>query len=104
MRFEAVLFDAAETLFTTRGSIGELYGGVARQCGSTADDASIQAAFLRQFQHSGPISTDTEKEWWRQVVHRVFSEVGMIENFDQFFEKVYDQFRDSRGWRLFPET
>jgi putative hydrolase of the HAD superfamily len=104
MKFESVLFDAAETLFTTRGSVGELYGVVARQYGSTADDASIQAAFVRQFQHSGPISTDTEKEWWRQVVHRVFTEVGMIANFTEFFDRVYDQFRDARGWRLFPET
>lgn len=104
MKFESVLFDAAETLFTTRGSVGELYGAIARQHGSNADDSSIQAAFVRQFQHSGPVSADTEKGWWRDVVHRVFSEVGMVPDFDRFFDQVYDQFRDSRGWRLFPET
>jgi hypothetical protein len=28
----------------------------------------------------------------------------MIEDFDLFFDEVYDLFRDSRGWMLFPET
>jgi putative hydrolase of the HAD superfamily len=28
----------------------------------------------------------------------------MVENFDNFFEKVYDTFRNSQGWMLFPET
>jgi putative hydrolase of the HAD superfamily len=34
----------------------------------------------------------------------VFGEVGMVRDFNRFFEQVYDQFRDSRGWVLFPET
>jgi putative hydrolase of the HAD superfamily len=28
----------------------------------------------------------------------------MIEDFDRFFEKVFDTFRGSQGWILFPET
>ncbi len=104
MTIDAVLFDAAETLFTTRGSVGEIYGLVAREFGCTAAFEEIQAAFVRQFRHSGPLSTDDEKTWWRDVVYRVFAEVGMIRDFNRFFETVYDQFRDSRGWMLFPET
>jgi putative hydrolase of the HAD superfamily len=101
---EAVLFDAAETLFTTRGSVGEIYGFVAREYGCTASFEEIQAAFVHQFRNSGPLSTSDEKGWWRDVVHRVFAEVGIVRDFNRFFEKVYDQFRDSRGWMLFPET
>ncbi len=104
MSIEAVLFDAADTLFTTRGSVGEIYGRVARDYGCTASFDHIQQAFTRQFRHSGPLSTDNEKAWWRDVVRRVFSEVGMIREFNRFFEQVYDQFRDSRAWILFPET
>ena len=37
-------------------------------------------------------------------MHRVFSEAGMVRDFDEFFEQVYDRFRDSQGWILFPET
>jgi putative hydrolase of the HAD superfamily len=104
MKFDAVLFDAAETLFTTRGSVGEIYSNVARNFGSTASPSEIQSAFERHFPRSGPLSTDNEKQWWKDVVHRVFTDVGMIEPFDAFFDQVYELFRDSRGWMLFPET
>ena len=104
MRFRAVLFDAAETLFTTRASVGEIYAGLARQYGSQADPKRIQAAFVRHFRGAGPLSVQDQKQWWKDVVYRVFNEVGMVENFDEFFERVYDKFRDSQGWMLFPET
>jgi putative hydrolase of the HAD superfamily len=91
-------------LFTTRGSVGEIYATVAQAYGSKAEPDAIQAAFLRQFRGAGPISVHDEKRWWKDIVHRVFAEVGMVENFDQFFERVYDTFRNSQGWMLFPET
>jgi len=104
MEFSAVLFDAAETLFTTRGSVGEIYGGVARRYGSQVEPEVIQAAFLRNFRGAGPLSLQDQKRWWKDVVYRVFNEVGMISNFDRFFDDVYERFRDSQGWILFPET
>lgn len=104
MNYDAVLFDAAETLFTTRGSVGTIYSGLAQKFGSTASPSEIQQAFNRSFQHSGPLTPDTEKQWWKDVVYRVFSDVGMVQDFDRFFDEVYDLFRDSRGWMLFPET
>jgi len=104
MKFDAVLFDAAETLFTTRGSVGEIYANVAREFGSTASPSDIQAAFEKHFPRTGPLSTDNEKHWWKDIVHRVFTEVGLMEKFDVFFDRIYDLFRDSRGWMLFPET
>jgi putative hydrolase of the HAD superfamily len=103
-RPRAVLFDAAETLFTTRGSVGEIYASIARRFGSQAPSEAIQAAFVRHFRGSGPISIADQKQWWKEIVYRVFSEVGMVEDFDEFFDRVYDQFRDSQGWMLFPET
>jgi len=104
LKYDVILFDAAETLFTTRGSVGEIYGDIARNYGSHASAGEIQTAFLNQFRHSGPLRTESEKQWWREVVHGVFTEVGMVANFDRFFEEVYEQFRDNRGWKLFPET
>jgi len=104
MNHEAVLFDAAETLFTTKGSVGEIYAAVARRFGSLASADEIQDAFSREFRHSGPLSTEHERAWWRDVVQRVFINVGMVNNFDQFFAEVYEQFRGGAAWRLFPET
>jgi len=104
LKFRAILFDAAETLFTTRGSVGEIYGSVAGEYGSQASVESIREAFVRHFRGAGPLSVQDQKEWWKEIVHRVFSDVGMVENFDEFFDRVYDRFRDSQGWMLFPET
>ena len=104
MKFRAVLFDAAETLFTTRGSVGEIYGRVARNYGSTASPEVIQEAFLRHFKGAGPLSIEDQKRWWKDVVQRVFNDVGMVQNFDRFFDEVYEKFRDAQGWVLFPET
>jgi putative hydrolase of the HAD superfamily len=99
-----VLFDAAGTLFTTRASVGEIYAGFARHYGSQAEPNAIQAAFTRHFRGDGPLSVQDQKRWWKDVVYRVFNEVGMVEDFDEFFDRVYDNFRDSQGWVLFPET
>src|SRR5438552_9206940 len=104
MKFRAVLFDAAETLFTTRGSVGEIYGQVAQQYGSQVSAHVIQASFARHFRGAGPLSIEDQKRWWKDIVYRVFSEVGMVRNFDQFFDEVYEKFRNSQGWILFPET
>src|SRR5262247_3421826 len=98
MKFRAVLFDAAETLFTTRGSVGEIYADIARQYGSSTSADTVQTAFLRHFHGAGPVSTSDEKRWWKDVVRRVFTEVGMVQPFDEFFERVYEQFRSSQGW------
>ncbi|HEX4999738.1 MAG TPA: HAD-IA family hydrolase [Terriglobia bacterium] len=102
--YDAVLFDAAETLFTTRGTVGDLYAASARDFGSSATPAEIQEAFDRQFRRSGPVDRRTEKEWWKGVVQRVFTDVGMVNDFDGLFERIYDRFRDAGGWSLFPET
>ncbi|HET9216488.1 MAG TPA: HAD-IA family hydrolase [Terriglobia bacterium] len=104
MKFDAVLFDAADTLFTTRGSVGEIYSPIARRYGSVSTPEQIHEAFTRHFPHSGPLSPVIEKQWWKDLVFRIFSDVGMIEDFDRFFEEIYDLFRDSRAWMLFPET
>src|SRR6185295_12511768 len=85
MKFRAVLFDAAETLFTTRGSVGEIYGSVARRYGSQAPADVIQAAFAREFRGAGPLSVQDQARWWKDIVHRVFKSVGMVEDFDGFF-------------------
>jgi putative hydrolase of the HAD superfamily len=104
LKFRAVLFDAAETLFTTRGSVGQIYRSVARKYGSTVSIEAIEASFREHFKGAGPLSPEDQKRWWKNIVYRVFNDVGMVENFDHFFDEVYETFRDSQGWVLFPET
>jgi len=104
LKFRAVLFDAAETLFTTRGSVGLIYSNVARKYGSSASPEAIQESFRTHFKGAGPLSPEDQKRWWKHIVHQVFDDVGMVKHFDDFFDEVYETFRDSQGWVLFPET
>src|SRR5262245_18760710 len=76
LKYDVILFDDAETLFTTRGTVGEIYAEVVANYGSRSSADDIQYAFLQQFQHSGPLRPENEKQWWKDVVHGVFSTVG----------------------------
>ncbi|MHB8483155.1 MAG: HAD-IA family hydrolase [Nitrospiria bacterium] len=111
---KVVFFDAAETLFRTRGSVGDIYLRIAQKYGSRASKDVIDDAFFNVFKKESPpvISKDNspsertviEKKWWRAVVKQVFSKAGMVSSFDAYFEEVYAVFKGSQGWELFPDT
>lgn len=111
---KVVFFDAAETLFRTRGSVGNIYLSLARKYGSTVSADRLDAAFFDVFKKKPPpafpggtssdVKLQIEKAWWRDVVHQVFSLAGMVNDFDAYFEEVYEVFKGSQGWELFPET
>jgi putative hydrolase of the HAD superfamily len=111
-----VFFDAANTLFHVEGSVAEIYlrHAVAHGFSQTPGSlAAIGQAFSRAFREAPPpvfAETDptrikqSERLWWFDIVHNVFYRVGMFEQFDQFFERVFQVFEDPGSWRLFPET
>jgi putative hydrolase of the HAD superfamily len=111
---KVIFFDAAETLFRTRGSVGDIYLKIAQKYGSAATKEAIDEAFFKEFKNrpapviSGEVSSDErtaiEKRWWYNVVKEVFAEVGMIPSFEDYFQEVYAIFKGSQGWELFPET
>ena len=97
----AVLFDAVGTLFHSRGTIGEIYGGVAAGYDFHADTRAIDTEFIRLVKARGaPI----EKADWKSLVGSVFSNLGPFPQFDSFFEEVYEVFRSEQGWHCYPET
>ncbi len=111
-----VFFDAADTLFHVHGSVADIYLQHAVQFGfpQTPDSlAAIKQAFSRAFREAPPpifAATEpaqikqSERLWWFDIVHNVFYRVGMFEQFDDFFERVFQVFEDPGSWRLFPET
>jgi putative hydrolase of the HAD superfamily len=112
----AVFFDAADTLFRVNGSVAEIYLQHAVEFGfqRTPDSvASIKQAFMRAFHDAPPpvfAATEpaqikqSERLWWFDIVHNVFYRVGMLERFDDFFERVFTVFEDPASWKLFPDT
>jgi putative hydrolase of the HAD superfamily len=109
---KAVFFDAADTLFYINGGLGNVYSSVAAKYGSTPDPKLIKAAFSNAFNSAAPLvfgeltSEDrmlSEKKWWYRVVENVFEDVGMFDEFDSYFEELFEVFRHG-AWKLFPET
>ncbi|MFI5303942.1 MAG: HAD-IA family hydrolase [Nitrospiria bacterium] len=111
---KVIFFDAAETLFKTRGSVGHIYLEIAKKYGSTSTKKAIDTAFFDVFKKEPPPNFPEscvpnerlalEKSWWYSVVKQVFIQVGMFPGFDDYFHEVYSVFKGSHGWELFPET
>jgi len=108
-----IFFDAADTLFHVRGSVGEAYCNLARKYGVTADRDTIQQAFVGAFDATPPpvfAAQDPqeikacERLWWFDVVHHVFYRVGMFEGFDEYFEEVFAYFSRPDAWELYEDT
>ncbi len=110
-KVKAIFLDAGGTLFRPFPSVGEIYSEVALCHGLTADAEKLEAVFhLTWVKHDGLASLSTgstekeERKWWRNLVTEVFNEFGTIENFEGFFEELYDRFARAESWRLFPDA
>jgi len=110
---QVIFFDAADTLFHVKGSVGEVYLSHARKYGVTAGDAVVQQAFAKAFADAPPpvfaVSDpqgikSCERMWWFDVVHNVFYRVGMFEGFDEYFEEVFAYFSRPASWELYPDA
>jgi putative hydrolase of the HAD superfamily len=110
---KVVFFDAADTLFHVKGSVGEVYVSHALKYGVNASQEAIQTAFRRAFAEAPPLAfsvTDAEEMrscerlWWFDVVHNVFYRVGMFQGFDDYFEEVFAYFANPDAWMLYPDT
>ncbi len=111
-RVKTIFFDAADTLFYIEKGLGHTYAGVARKYGADPDPAEIKKAFSRAFKSAPPLAFGDvsvkerqrlEKEWWRAIVGKVYSEIGMFDEFDPHFDELFEVFR-GEAWTLFPET
>ncbi len=108
-----IFFDAADTLFHVKGSVGEVYLSLARKYGVTTGRDAIQQAFVKAFEAAPPPVfavqdpqeiKSCERLWWFDVVHHVFYLVGMFDGFDEYFEEVFAYFSRPDAWAPYPET
>lgn len=111
-RVRAILFDAADTLFRVRGSVGATYARIAARFGARVDPARVEERFRAVFPTMPPLAFDAataedvaalEYAWWRTLVARVFANLT-FDDFDGFFAALFAQFARGDAWELFPET
>jgi putative hydrolase of the HAD superfamily len=112
MRARAVLFDAGDTLFRVRGSVGEVYATVAARHGVTVAAAEIEQRFRAAFRRMPPLAFPRASEaelpareyaWWRDLVATVFADMHFA-GFDGFFAELFDHFAQSESWELFDDV
>jgi putative hydrolase of the HAD superfamily len=112
-RSEVVFLDAAGTLFRVRGSVGEIYGSIAQRYGVIADSSRTELEFRQAFRSRSlaplpavaPGDTEAaEKRWWSDVVADVFGARMPGAVLRNYFDEVFEFFRGSGAWELFPDT
>ena len=108
----AVLFDAGDTLFRVRGSVGEVYATVAMRHGVDMAAADIEPRFRAAFRHMPPLGfpgaaeadlPQLEYQWWHAVVRATFEGVRFAD-FEAFFQDLYAQFACADVWEVFPDV
>lgn len=114
-RPKVIFLDAVGTLFGVRGSVGEIYGNLARQFGVNVEDEFLNHAFFQSFRRSPPMAfpgadittiPNREFEWWRAIAIETFDQAGGLEqftDFDSFFDALYAHFATADPWFVYPD-
>ncbi len=106
----AVFFDAGGTLLYPHPSVGEVYARVAAEHGVKTQPELLNQIFREVWDQKDGLSMaafsdeKSEKKWWREIVREVFSRVEKFDDFEVFFDDLYDQFASPQTWQLFDET
>jgi len=109
---KAVFFDAADTLFFIKQGLGNTYAEHAKKYGINPDPQDLKKAFSKHFSTAPPLAfpnvsdkqrKSLEKQWWYEVVRKVYDDIGMFDDFDDYFNDLFEIFRTS-AWQIFPET
>ncbi len=92
-------------------SVGKIYSDMAAKYGHDYGEAELDAHFKKVWLNrdglTGLVGHSTEKierNWWYSLVKEVFDAVGGINNFEEFFQELYDLFARPDVWRLYPGT
>lgn len=110
---KAIFFDAAGTLFTVNGSVGDIYARLARDHGKDVAVTDLERGFRRAFATAPPMAFPgaspeqiftLEKQWWKTLVRDVFAPLGAFPRFDAYFDALFTFFAQAEAWQLYPET
>lgn len=113
---KVILLDAVGTLFGVKGSVGNIYSGVAKQFGVEVSAQTLNQAFLQSFRTApSPIFSGTEPEkipefefnWWQTIVESTFQDAGVLDQFSDFstfFAKLYNLFATAEPWSIYPDV
>ena len=109
--YDAVFFDAANTLLYPYPSVGAVYAEVAARYGVTTTAEAVQAAFRRAWSEvqatTDPVrygvGEPDGRRFWNALVRATFAPIALPDDFEAFFDELYWLFSQPTVWRLYPE-
>jgi putative hydrolase of the HAD superfamily len=113
---QVIFFDAVGTLFGVRGSVGDVYGELARSHGVEVSAAALNLAFYQSFQAATPCAfagadpariAALEFAWWQAIAQQTFDQAGVLtqfSNFSAFFTELYTYFATAAPWFVYADV
>lgn len=106
-----VTFDATNTLFKVRGSVGEMYAKTAFNYGIKTNPNEIDKNFRKAFNqfsvkypNFGRTVGMPSKQWWSGVVHHSFDGQVKADILTKISSDLYDNFMTKAHWELFQDV
>ena len=113
MPIKAVFFDAAGTLMKPVRSVGESYAALAAKYGKQVAPADLMSRFRECFDAAPRLAfpgviedavEELERDWWKNLVDRVFEPWRPFDGFDSYFAELFAYFAEPDAWALYPEV
>ncbi len=110
-QYRAVFFDVGGTLLKVHPSVGEVYTRHARPFGFAGSPDEVELRFRDAWTSVGGIESlgtqrgeAIEKKFWKDLVWQTFESLGGLRDFDAYFARVYDAFREKDAWRVYDDV
>ncbi len=112
LNIKGIFFDAGNTLLKVHPSVGEIYADAAQQFGANLSAEKIEESFKKMWTKIGPLVSnqgqrltyEKEREWWKFIVNEVFRDHVEFNDFDAFFQHLYERFAETACWRLYDDV
>ena len=113
LRLKVLTFDVTNTLMKVRYTVGQQYAKVASQFSVKVNADDLDRAYrpiymeqVRKRPNFGAETGITSEQWWAEVVHKSFQQVGVTEEntVAKISSKLYEDFKQASSWEVFPEV
>jgi putative hydrolase of the HAD superfamily len=102
-KIRGIFFDAGNTLLRVHPSVGAVYAEAAKRYGADLSVETIEESFQKMWMRTAPLVTnqghrlsyEKERDWWRFIVGEVFHDHIQFENFEAFFDYLFERFAQS---------
>lgn len=109
--FKAVFFDVGGTLIHVHPSVGDVYARHARPYGYSGSVQALNEGFRAQWKKMGGIESlgnqsgaEAERKFWHTLVYEVFQPLGGLDRFEEYFDLIFEAFRDESNWRVYEDV